>query len=81
MECYLLELHKPPYVGLYCVEKYWFTTGLAGFGVFKFALCRLPDQAPPPWTYKEVTLNGYMFFVSKYYDVDTSYLVLTRIFL
>ncbi|XP_033109775.1 E3 ubiquitin-protein ligase ORTHRUS 2-like [Anneissia japonica] len=37
------------YDGLYKVEKYWFTTGLSGFGVFKYALRRIEDQAPPPW--------------------------------
>ncbi|XP_071853899.1 uncharacterized protein [Apostichopus japonicus] len=37
------------YDGLYTVERHWFTTGLSGFGVFKFALKRCPDQAPPPW--------------------------------
>lgn len=35
--------------GLYTVERYWFTTGLSGYGVYKFALKRCPDQAPPPW--------------------------------
>lgn len=38
------------YDGLYSVEKSWFTTGLSGFGVWKFALKRCPNQAPPPWT-------------------------------
>ena len=38
--------------GLYKVDRYWYTTGLAGFGVYKFALRRLKDQAPPPWTYE-----------------------------
>lgn len=37
------------YDGLYTVERYWFTTGLSGYGVYKFALKRCPDQAPPPW--------------------------------
>ncbi|KAL8620984.1 hypothetical protein ACOMHN_035920 [Nucella lapillus] len=37
------------YDGLYTVEKYWFTKGLSGFGVYKFALRRCKDQAPPPW--------------------------------
>ncbi|XP_011671026.2 E3 ubiquitin-protein ligase UHRF1 [Strongylocentrotus purpuratus] len=37
------------YDGLYSVEKFWFTTGLSGFGVYKFAFKRCPDQAPPPW--------------------------------
>jgi len=37
------------YLGLYQVEKYWYTTGMAGFGVYKFALRRLTDQVPPPW--------------------------------
>ncbi|KAJ8309825.1 hypothetical protein KUTeg_011690 [Tegillarca granosa] len=41
------------YVGLYRVEKYWYGTGLSGFGVWRFALRRLEDQAPPPWTYAE----------------------------
>ncbi|XP_064632952.1 uncharacterized protein LOC135491179 [Lineus longissimus] len=43
------------YDGLYSVEKAWFTTGLSGFGVWKFALRRLKDQAPPPWEYDEKT--------------------------
>ncbi|KAI8521834.1 PREDICTED: E3 ubiquitin-protein ligase ORTHRUS-LIKE 1-like [Branchiostoma belcheri] len=38
------------YDGLYSVDKFWFTTGLSGFGVYKFVLSRCPDQAPPPWT-------------------------------
>ncbi|XP_063952482.1 uncharacterized protein LOC129255401 [Lytechinus pictus] len=37
------------YDGLYTVEKFWFTTGLSGFGVYKFAFKRCPGQAPPPW--------------------------------
>lgn len=36
------------------MEKWWYTTGCAGFGVYKFALKRLPDQPPPPWAYSEV---------------------------
>ena len=40
--------------GLYSVEKCWFTTGLSGFGVWKFALKRCPDQEPPPWSLNEV---------------------------
>lgn len=35
--------------GLYTVEKYWSCLGKAGFKVYKFALRRCPDQAPPPW--------------------------------
>lgn len=38
------------YDGLYTVERHWFTTGLSGYGVFKFALKRCPGQAPPPWS-------------------------------
>jgi len=41
------------YDGLYTVEKAWFTSGLSGFGVWKFALKRCEDQAPPPWTVME----------------------------
>ncbi|KAL5010691.1 hypothetical protein ScPMuIL_012996 [Solemya velum] len=41
------------YDGLYTVEKAWFTTGLSGFGVWKFALRRCKDQAPPPWDYRQ----------------------------
>ncbi|XP_046579731.1 E3 ubiquitin-protein ligase UHRF1-like [Haliotis rubra] len=37
------------YDGIYTVEKFWNTTGLSGFGVWKFALRRCKDQAPPPW--------------------------------
>ena len=39
------------YDGLYSVEKFWDCIGLAGFKVYKFALRRLPDQAPPPWAH------------------------------
>ncbi|PVD27889.1 hypothetical protein C0Q70_10464 [Pomacea canaliculata] len=37
------------YDGLYTVQKFWFTKGVAGFGVWKFALQRCPDQVAPPW--------------------------------
>ena len=37
------------YDGMYSVEKYWACIGQAGFKVYKFALRRCPDQAPPPW--------------------------------
>ncbi|XP_064602308.1 uncharacterized protein LOC135468152 [Liolophura sinensis] len=37
------------YDGLYTVEKAWFTVGLSGFGVWKFALRRCENQALPPW--------------------------------
>jgi len=50
------------YDGMYTVEKYWSCIGKSGFKVFKFALRRSPDQAPPPWvsglTYTEVFLFG-----------------------
>ncbi|EFX78958.1 hypothetical protein DAPPUDRAFT_53050, partial [Daphnia pulex] len=36
------------YDGLYTVEKYWLCVGKSGFKVFKFALRRCPNQAPPP---------------------------------
>ncbi|KAK3764329.1 hypothetical protein RRG08_008811 [Elysia crispata] len=39
------------YDGIYTVEKFWFTTGLSGYGVWKFALKRCPDQAASPWQY------------------------------
>ncbi|KAK0049317.1 E3 ubiquitin-protein ligase UHRF1 [Biomphalaria pfeifferi] len=39
------------YDGLYSVEKSWFTIGLSGYGVWKFALKRCGNQASPPWTY------------------------------
>ncbi|KAL4233574.1 hypothetical protein ACF0H5_008255 [Mactra antiquata] len=39
------------YDGLYEVKKAWYTTGLSGFMVWKFALKRLPDQDPPPWDF------------------------------
>ncbi len=39
-----------PIIGLYKCEKAWFTVGMAGYGVWKFALRRIEDQAPPPWT-------------------------------
>lgn len=38
------------YDGLYTVSKFWSCTGMAGFKVYKYALTRLPGQAPPPWT-------------------------------
>lgn len=31
------------------MEKYWSCIGKAGFKVYKFALRRCPNQAPPPW--------------------------------
>jgi len=37
------------YDGLYAVEKAWFTTGMSGLGVWKFALKRCDGQDPPPW--------------------------------
>nr|CAH0107673.1 unnamed protein product [Daphnia galeata] len=37
------------YDGLYTVEKFWQCIGKSGFKVYKFALRRCPDQAPPPW--------------------------------
>ncbi|XP_041377924.1 E3 ubiquitin-protein ligase UHRF1-like [Gigantopelta aegis] len=37
------------YDGIYTVEKAWYTTGLSGFGVWKFALRRCSDQPSPPW--------------------------------
>lgn len=39
-------LWLPLSAGLYTVERHWFTTGLSGYGVFKFALKRCPGQAP-----------------------------------
>ncbi|KAG1653336.1 E3 ubiquitin-protein ligase UHRF1 [Nymphon striatum] len=45
------------YDGLYTVEKYWFTTGLSGFGVYKFALRRCEDQASPSWHYDSDSKN------------------------
>ncbi|KAI0236721.1 E3 ubiquitin-protein ligase UHRF1 [Lamellibrachia satsuma] len=41
------------YDGLYEVERFWYTVGMSGFGVYKFVLTRLKDQPPPPWHYKE----------------------------
>ena len=40
------------------VEKYWFTTGLSGHGVYKFALRRCDDQHPPPWEVEEPNSPG-----------------------
>ena len=37
------------FAGLYKVEKSWFTIGMSGFGVWKFAMRRVKDQALPPW--------------------------------
>ncbi len=31
------------------MEKYWLCVGKSGFKVFRFALRRCPNQAPPPW--------------------------------
>ncbi|EDO31303.1 predicted protein, partial [Nematostella vectensis] len=36
------------YDGLYTVERYWQAVGMSGFMVYKFALKRCGDQAPPP---------------------------------
>ncbi|KAK2175050.1 hypothetical protein NP493_751g00010 [Ridgeia piscesae] len=41
------------YDGLYQVERFWYTTGMSGFGVYKFVLTRLKDQPPPPWHYND----------------------------
>lgn len=43
---------------MYRVEKYWFTSGTSGFGVYKFAFRRLDNQPPPPWTFEEGTDNN-----------------------
>ena len=40
--------------GLYWVEKYWLCTGQAGFLVYKYAMRRCEDQAPPPWQVQTV---------------------------
>ncbi|ESO82556.1 hypothetical protein LOTGIDRAFT_134399, partial [Lottia gigantea] len=53
------------YDGLYTVEKCWFTTGMSGFGVWKFALQRCQDQAPPPWTVTQV-LNISIFYLTNH---------------
>ncbi|CAL1290946.1 unnamed protein product, partial [Larinioides sclopetarius] len=37
------------YDGLYRVVKYYMTTGLSGFKVYKFHLERIKEQAPAPW--------------------------------
>ncbi|XP_065051225.1 uncharacterized protein LOC135680918 [Rhopilema esculentum] len=37
------------YDGLYFVERYWQTTGLSGFKVFKYVLNRCPNQEQSPW--------------------------------
>ncbi|GBN86480.1 E3 ubiquitin-protein ligase UHRF1 [Araneus ventricosus] len=37
------------YDGLYKVVKYYMTTGLSGFKVYKFHLERIKEQAPAPW--------------------------------
>ncbi|XP_069105426.1 uncharacterized protein [Argopecten irradians] len=42
------------YDGLYQVEKAWCCIGLSGFLVWKFAMKRCTDQAPPPWTIMDV---------------------------
>ena len=37
--------------------------GIAGYGVYKFALKRLEDQAPPPWSFEgEVSDNFTLIF-------------------
>lgn len=38
-------------IGLYVVKKAWYTTGVSGFKVWKFALRRLPNQDQPPWEF------------------------------
>ena len=42
--------------GLYTVEKFWYTKGLSGHKVYKFALQRCKDQASPPWELASVSL-------------------------
>ena len=54
---YLL-IHSIHFTGLYTVEKFWFTTGLSGYGVYKFALQRIKDQAPPPWEIRDNAEDG-----------------------
>ena len=43
---------------MYTVEKFWFTTGLSGYGVYKFALQRIKDQPPPPWEIRDNAEDG-----------------------
>lgn len=37
------------YDGLYTVKKAWYSVGMSGFQVWRFALQRCEGQAPPPW--------------------------------
>ncbi|GAB1608517.1 E3 ubiquitin-protein ligase UHRF1-like [Argonauta hians] len=57
------------YDGIYTVEKYWYTAGLSGFGVWKFALQRCSNQAPPPWSIKNP--DGFSDKVNEESDVDS----------
>ncbi|XP_070556428.1 uncharacterized protein [Ptychodera flava] len=65
------------YDGLYKVEKFWFTIGLSGFGVYKFALVRLDNQPPPPWDIldldKSITKDKEIMSDSEDYKSDSAY--------
>ncbi|CAG5125180.1 unnamed protein product [Candidula unifasciata] len=60
------------YDGLYTVEKCWFVTGLSGFGVWKFALRRCPNQDPSPWQFSDSTSLTHLhkFDVSCTHPID-----------
>ncbi|EFX64193.1 hypothetical protein DAPPUDRAFT_334475, partial [Daphnia pulex] len=45
-------------MSIYTVEKYWQCVGKFGFKVYKFALRRCPDQAPPPWVSDAVSYSN-----------------------
>ena len=51
--------------GLYTVEKFWFTKGLSGYKVYKFALQRCKDQPPPPWELASVSRACFLCLVSE----------------
>ena len=58
-------------LGLYKVEKFWFTIGMSGFGVYKFAMRRLDDQVPPPWNYNEQVYNILVVPEPKVYSMES----------
>lgn len=56
---------------MYTVEKAWYTGGMSGFMVWKFALKRCKDQAPPPWEFAEDLKDGKAVEESDIVDKDT----------
>lgn len=68
-----IELYLIFILGLYTVEKYWQCVGKSGFKVYKFALRRCPDQAPPPWVsgvvsyVRDIIFDSFDLFQSSYH--------------